>query len=263
MDIKKLFLQIISILLVVVVVVCIGTAVKRSGEPEKEYDFSEHNNSSDTEELDNTEEIPDDTETNSEMNSGDESASTTPQNKIMYTTSAVNVRSGPGRGYEWLGRLELGASITAVGDAEGEWQEVIYNGQTAYIAVEYLEVRDESETPDAEGNDNAGTGNTGTGATTTPGETTAPGGTSSPGDTTTPSNPVTPPTAPSEPSNPVTPDEPDAPSEPEEPSNPEEPTTPSEPEIPVEPDTPSEPEEPSGSEGELEGTAPSGEENET
>ena len=262
MDIKKLFLQIISILLVVVVVVCIGTAVKRSGDPEKEYDFSEHNNSRDIEDLDTTEDISDGTEANSEMNAGDESASTTPQNKIMYTTSAVNVRSGPGRGYEWLGRLELGASITAVGDAEGEWQQVIYNGQTAYIAVEYLEVRDVNETPDAD-EGNADTGNVGTGNTTTPGGTTAPGGTSSPDGATTPSNPVTPPTAPSEPSNPVTPDKPDAPSEPEEPSNPEEPTTPSEPEVPEEPDTPSEPEEPSGSEGESEGTAHSDEENET
>ena len=41
MDIKKLFIQLMSVLLAMVLIVCIGTAIKRSGEPEKEYDFSE------------------------------------------------------------------------------------------------------------------------------------------------------------------------------------------------------------------------------
>lgn len=254
MDFRKLFLQIISILLVVVVVVCVGTAIKRSGEPEKEYDFSEHNNSFDTENWDDTEDVLDSTESDSESIDGDETVSTVPQNKIMYTTSAVNVRSGPGRGYDWLGRLELGASVTAVGEPVDEWQQVIYNGQTAYIAVEYLEVRDEDATTDTDGTDD-GAGNAGTGAENTPG--TTPGGTSTPGGATTPSTPVTPPTTPSEPSNPDTPsapsepsspDTPSAPSEPETPDEPEDPSVPDEPSAPSEPETPDNPEEPSNPE---------------
>lgn len=255
MDIKKLFLQIISILLVVVVVVCVGTAIKRSGEPEKEYDFSDRNNSQDAEDWEDTEDILEDTEGGSEII--DEPVATTPQNKIMYTTSAVNVRSGPGRGYDWLGRLELGAEVTAVGDAEGEWQQVIYNGQTAYIAVEYLEVREEAESPSTGdtgnavdgGTGNAGAGDAGAGAGTGGAGTGAGGSTTTPGGTT-PSNPVTPPTTDSGTS--------ETPSTPDTPSNPDTPDTPSEPEVPVVPDTPSEPESPdepeapSGSEGDSE-----------
>ena len=141
MDIKKLFLQLISVLLAMVVIVCIGTAIKRSGEPEKEYNYSENDDSSETEDWYNTEDMQG-TEDTQVDNPSDEPATENtpeevPETKTLYATESVNVRSGPGRTYDMVGRLQKGASVTAVGDVENEWQKVIFDGQTAYVKAEY------------------------------------------------------------------------------------------------------------------------------
>lgn len=231
MDIKKLFLQIISILLIVIVVVCIGITIKRNGEPEKEYVFSERTNSLGSEDWGDTEDMLDATEGDSlvgdsESGEGDEMVSTTPQNKIMYTISAVNVRSGPGRGYDWLGRLDQGAEVTAVGEAVDDWQQVIYNGKTAYIAVEYLEVREEAESSNTGDEENTGTGSTGGTGTANTGTGNA---TIVPSGTTTPSN--------SESTSTTTPEGSENSSVPDTPSNSEVE------DMPIVPETPTEPEQ--------------------
>ena len=141
MDIKKLFLQLISVLLAMVVIVCIGTAIKRSGEPEKEYDFTEGSDSSEienwyTEDTEGTE----DTQVDNPVEDPDEDepSQDVQETKTLYATAAVNVRSGPGRNYDMVGRLTKGATVTAVGDVKDEWQEVIFEGQKAYVKAEYL-----------------------------------------------------------------------------------------------------------------------------
>lgn len=139
MDFKKLFLQIISVLLVVVAVVCIGTSIKRAGEPEKEYDFSEQDDS-DRENWFGTEDSSEDglTEPDTTVPDADQPVDATPQQKTVYAIASVNVRSGPGTNFEWVGHVDEGSSIIAVGEVENEWQKVIYDGQTAYIKAEYL-----------------------------------------------------------------------------------------------------------------------------
>ena len=54
------------------------------------------------------------------------------------TTSAVNVRSGPGTSYSVLAVAAKGTTLPTTGKTSGGWTEVIRNGQTAWISTSYL-----------------------------------------------------------------------------------------------------------------------------
>jgi uncharacterized protein YraI len=54
----------------------------------------------------------------------------------------VNLRSGPGEGYEALRVLPPGAPVTVTGPSEGGWTPVWYNGSEGYIADAYLDAAD-------------------------------------------------------------------------------------------------------------------------
>ena len=54
------------------------------------------------------------------------------------TTSAVNVRSGPGTGYSVLTVAAKGTTLPTTGKTSGGWTEVIRDGQTAWISTSYL-----------------------------------------------------------------------------------------------------------------------------
>lgn len=59
-------------------------------------------------------------------------------NSIMYVTANnVNVRTGPGTGYTSIGRVNKGTPVQALSNSNG-WQAVSINGQTFYIASQYL-----------------------------------------------------------------------------------------------------------------------------
>ena len=75
MDVKKLFLQLISILLIVVVVACVGTAIKRSGETDKDY-INPGTNSADKENWFDKEDDTSDTQVESTEDSTQEEDST-------------------------------------------------------------------------------------------------------------------------------------------------------------------------------------------
>ena len=59
-------------------------------------------------------------------------------NETVYTTTSVNVRSGPGTGYAKLGMYYRGNSVIRIGISDNGWSKISYNGSDAYICSEYL-----------------------------------------------------------------------------------------------------------------------------
>lgn len=64
---------------------------------------------------------------------------------VYVTTSDVNIRSGPGTDSSVLGKSKIGAAWTKTGES-GDWTQIDYNGQTAYIKSEFLS-GEKPETP--------------------------------------------------------------------------------------------------------------------
>ncbi len=69
--------------------------------------------------------------------------------KTMYTTDAVNVRTGPGTEHRSLAVLPKGRSVDVRGDASGSWTPVIYEGKDAWIHSDYLADEPVAETTTA------------------------------------------------------------------------------------------------------------------
>ena len=76
--------------------------------------------------------------------------------EIVYATSDVNVRTGPGTNAKILSAIKKGNSIkrTAIGD--NGWSKVSYNGKTAYVFSKYLT----KASPNSNGVDMCGISNT-------------------------------------------------------------------------------------------------------
>jgi uncharacterized protein YgiM (DUF1202 family) len=55
-------------------------------------------------------------------------------------TTGVNIRSGPGTSYGIVGGLARGQSITAIGTPDNGWVKVAFNGGTAYVSAQYLDL---------------------------------------------------------------------------------------------------------------------------
>lgn len=62
----------------------------------------------------------------------------TETNEVVYATTNVNVRSGPGVSYERIGMLTYGQSIVRTGLGDNGWSRVLYQGRTAYMSSMYL-----------------------------------------------------------------------------------------------------------------------------
>ena len=56
----------------------------------------------------------------------------------VITADSLNVRSGPGKDYDAMGKLYAGnvADVTAV---EGDWLKINYNNAVGYISIDYVE----------------------------------------------------------------------------------------------------------------------------
>lgn len=57
--------------------------------------------------------------------------------KTMYATTTVNVRSGPGTGYDIVGKLSLNNDIKVTGKC-GDWSRVEYKDTIAFMSSKYL-----------------------------------------------------------------------------------------------------------------------------
>lgn len=64
--------------------------------------------------------------------------SVTASSGTMYSTGNVNVRTGAGSGYDVIATLSPGESVTVTGTTDNGWIQISYNGQTGYVANNYL-----------------------------------------------------------------------------------------------------------------------------
>jgi len=64
--------------------------------------------------------------------------------KATISTDSLNVRKGPGKEYEAIGKVYLGneVEVTAV---EGEWLKIIYNDTEGYISIDYVQYEPSEE----------------------------------------------------------------------------------------------------------------------
>lgn len=59
------------------------------------------------------------------------------ENNVYYTTTGLNVRTGPSTSYRAIGTLPKGTKVVVIGKSGG-WRKINYNGQTAYCHGDYL-----------------------------------------------------------------------------------------------------------------------------
>ena len=58
----------------------------------------------------------------------------------MYSTTSLNVRSGPSADYDKLGSLKTGQQVKVTGKTEQTgWYRIEYNGKTGYVSGKYLQ----------------------------------------------------------------------------------------------------------------------------
>ncbi len=68
---------------------------------------------------------------------------------VVNCNSAVNVRSGPGTGYQKLGTAKKGANYSVLA-WEGDWYKISYSPKTGYIHASYLSLRADAAQPNAD-----------------------------------------------------------------------------------------------------------------
>ncbi len=59
---------------------------------------------------------------------------------VYKTTSVLNVRSQPSTDAERIGQLQAGVAVEYVDEYNDEWSIILYQGQEAYVASQYLTI---------------------------------------------------------------------------------------------------------------------------
>lgn len=62
----------------------------------------------------------------------------TDMEKTMYVQKSVNVRSGPGTGYDKLGALNTNDEVKVTGQADSGWYRIEYKGSVGFVSNNYL-----------------------------------------------------------------------------------------------------------------------------
>ena len=57
---------------------------------------------------------------------------------VYKTTDTLNVRSQPNTDGERIGQLAAGTTVEYIRAHDAEWAVILYNGQEAYVASQYL-----------------------------------------------------------------------------------------------------------------------------
>ena len=57
----------------------------------------------------------------------------------MYTTDYLNMRTGPGTEFEKIITILPGEMVQVI-EREGNWAKVVFDGETGYCSLEYLEI---------------------------------------------------------------------------------------------------------------------------
>ena len=76
----------------------------------------------------------------------------------MYVTTAVNVRSGAGSHTEVLTVLARGTEVDITGEADGDWVQILHDGETAWVNGEYLSESEPAAEPEEESSSGGGSG---------------------------------------------------------------------------------------------------------
>ena len=69
-------------------------------------------------------------------------------NQTVRATAKVNIRKGPGVGYQVLGQLQAGEEVTRTGIGSKGWSRIKYDGQICYVANNYLKVVSNTAIPE-------------------------------------------------------------------------------------------------------------------
>ena len=64
---------------------------------------------------------------------------------VYYTTTGLNVRTGPSTSYAKLGTLSAGEKVESYGKT-GSWHKIKYNGKTGYVHGDYLTTKKPQQT---------------------------------------------------------------------------------------------------------------------
>lgn len=72
----------------------------------------------------------------------EETVTFTTVDEIVYATTAVNIRTGPGMDYQILTTMERGESIRRTGVGDNGWSRVLYRGEEAYMYTQFLSTKD-------------------------------------------------------------------------------------------------------------------------
>lgn len=67
-----------------------------------------------------------------------EQSGITAEDKTMYATASVNIRSSASADSEKLGSLNLNDSVHITGSLESGWKQIDFNGVSAYVSSQYL-----------------------------------------------------------------------------------------------------------------------------
>lgn len=70
--------------------------------------------------------------------------------KTMYASNPVNVRKGPTTDFERVGGLNRAQEVTATGQADTGWYEIVYGEEKAYVSGHYLQNEVPAEEPQPE-----------------------------------------------------------------------------------------------------------------
>lgn len=63
----------------------------------------------------------------------------TDTNQTMWSTTALNVRSGCGASFPAVGTLSCGQAVTVTGVSDNGWYRIDFNGTAAYVKASYLQ----------------------------------------------------------------------------------------------------------------------------
>ena len=151
MFIKKIFMNSMIVLCVIVIIFSVITVVNRNSSSTTDTEI--------TQDLMENEEIVWNEEDSESIESTEpESTEELIETKICYTIAKVNVRKGPATTYEKVVELSVGTQVAAVGEVdENGWQKILHEGQEAYILARYIgdEVPVQNENAEASPNDPA------------------------------------------------------------------------------------------------------------
>lgn len=58
--------------------------------------------------------------------------------KIVYSTTNLNVRTGPSTDYNKVGLLHYGDAVEVTGECDNGWNRILYNGNEAFVCSKYV-----------------------------------------------------------------------------------------------------------------------------